>query len=584
MKMKRPRPTRPAATLLALLLAYLTLLLLILAGLFPTAHCREIVATEEWQLLSENDTIPAGLHVRMDLNTGEKWVKLPSDEDDDEPIRAAASDGRKVGSAEVDGTGALSVVETAEGGDERRDDETDEDGAPPSAKDYDMMHRVLKNLPPDELERFGGLPALPSAPTAASTDPAAVITAEQRAEFERRMEELWRMRQEELAELQEELADLPSMLKERRKVLHAYLTDMHGSLEKILSKRELMLDEEAREDEVILADDAVTALRDLEYQLADVDMARDFHTLNGWGYLVAILRENPFSYPSTELEDEEEFAVLVDEIRALAAMAIGTAVGNVGEFRHWALENVSPVIERSGPPPTAVSELVRTFETELGRRSAFTAEGGTMATPTFSAARYKSAITFRLRAVYALGALLRGNPAAQRSFVAGGGPDLLVRDALGTLSSARGPRSDKSLARLDYKLASKVLSLGEDVATDAALHAEDYEGDAGPSPGLIVGSFTTEAWCDLALRMLSPPDDGTIGEVAGRGIKERALRSASALGPGCMVSSGDGSWGVEEVTRVRSEWNREGSGDGLDPAYRRELLELADGVLQVLRK
>ena len=327
-----------------------------------------------------------------------------------------------------------------------------------------------------------------------------------------------------------------------------------------------------------------------------------FHTLDGWGYLVVILAENPYSNPVLTLgprsphEEEgkrEELGALVDEIRALAAMAVGTAVGNVGEFRHWALEDVSSVSERVDihdriffegrhPYESAVSALVRTFEDELDRRSAGTVAGGTMAVPAHSAARYRKAVTFRIRAVYALGALLRGNPEAQRLFVREGGPDLLVRDALGTLSSVRG---DRPLVKLDYKLASKVLSLGEDVVADAALHAEDYEfkGTWENKAGMIAESFTTEPWCDLALRMLSPPG-GTIGLVAERAVKERALRSASELGPGCRASSGDGSWGVDEVTRVRSEFNREGSGDGLDPAYRRELLELADGVLEVLRQ
>ena len=40
------------------------------------SNAAEIVATKEWQLLKEGDTIPAGLQIKMDLSTGEKWVKL----------------------------------------------------------------------------------------------------------------------------------------------------------------------------------------------------------------------------------------------------------------------------------------------------------------------------------------------------------------------------------------------------------------------------------------------------------------------------------------------------------------------------
>ena len=44
---------------------------------------KEIVATTEWQKLGENDTIPAGLHVKMDISTGERWAKIPSDDDEE---------------------------------------------------------------------------------------------------------------------------------------------------------------------------------------------------------------------------------------------------------------------------------------------------------------------------------------------------------------------------------------------------------------------------------------------------------------------------------------------------------------------
>ena len=40
------------------------------------SSAKEIEATNEWQLLKPGDTIPAGLHVRMDLETGQKWAKL----------------------------------------------------------------------------------------------------------------------------------------------------------------------------------------------------------------------------------------------------------------------------------------------------------------------------------------------------------------------------------------------------------------------------------------------------------------------------------------------------------------------------
>ena len=51
---------------------------------------KEIVATNEWQKLGENDTIPAGLHVKMDISTGERWAKIPSDDDDEEATHSTS--------------------------------------------------------------------------------------------------------------------------------------------------------------------------------------------------------------------------------------------------------------------------------------------------------------------------------------------------------------------------------------------------------------------------------------------------------------------------------------------------------------
>ena len=90
--------------------------------------------------------------------------------------------------------------------------------------------------------------------------------------------------------------------------------------------------------------------------------------------------------------------------------------------------------------------------------------------------------------------------------------------------------------------------------------------------------------------MLFPPSE-IIGISSGIGTQEKAMSAVRALAPACSSSSRDRGidndgkkhvWGLEEVKRVRSEWNREGSDDGLDSRYRRELLELADGVMEVL--
>lgn len=586
---------------------------------------KEITATNEWQLLGENDTVPAGLHIKVDLSTGEKWAKLPDDGDDDESIKAAAvdeqqddGDGVKVDVATIDASGALTIVpDDSENNKQEAATESSvdkaESGQKAATKDYTMMHRVMSQLPPEELEEFGGLPALPSNSNNSSSTK---LTTKEREEFEAKMELLWQKRQEELQKLQDSVADLPSILKERIQTIKEYLNDSNSALKDILEKRnneeQDMEEEDDGDDDDMIANNIIKALRDLEFQLSDVDMARDFHTLGGWPYLIALLDETLHVVDASDDDNAnkggggEAVAALVDEMRALAATTIGTAVSNLGEFRPWALEDVSATVHelrrkknnfadagerRDGDDAsvmtmTALSLLTRVFEEELSQRTEAMA-GGTMAVEGQSntIAKAKSRATYKLRAVYGLGALLRGNPEAQYNFIFNlSGPDVLVRNVLGTLSTVRG-LTETTLSRLDYKFASKVLALGEDVVMDAVLHEEEYAKVRELAiRGQLIASFTSEQWCDLSLRMLAPPSD-VVGEVSARGIKERALSAVRAMAKSCQRHVEDSSdlWGVEEVKRVKSEWNREGSGDGLDPIYRRELIDLVDGVLDVLQ-
>jgi len=592
---------------------------------------KEIVATNEWQLLKENDTIPSGLHVRMDLSTGEKWVKLVTDDDQDEEYDTNnkgvlyddndSGSSKGVQSAVMDVNGALSIVEessTTQADDKNNNKDieeyTEEDASSTSTtgkKDYNMMHRVMSKLPPEELEKYGGLPSLPELSSSSNTSSSRIdnLTPPQRLHFEQRMEEIWNKRQIELQNnMNDNVADLPSILKLRIDVMKEYISNSYESLSDILVERrkkktaetDVLDGEEDKEgDEVSeVADNIITALQDLEYQLSDVDMSRDFHTLGGWGYLVALLDDSVHTLSVQEGEkDNEEMAILVDEIQALAAMTIGTAVSNCGEFHVWALEDVSSVLDtirikdEQQQPSSALSLLISSFENELTLRTQNMGDGSsTMAIPTQSNAKYKSRATYKLRAIYALGSILRGNPIAQQNFVQNNGPNILVQNVLGTLSNVRGPiiMNDVSLVKLDYKFASKVLALGQDVVMDVVLHEDAYNQEEEESTTLtasqLVGSFTTEQWCDLSLRMLVPPTE-KVGSVASRGMKERAVHATRALAPGCSVHQSDTvstSWGVEEVKEVRSEWNREGSDDGIDSVYRKELLDLVDSVLDVL--
>lgn len=52
-----------------------TILMFVLCTITPFVMGREIVATNEWQWLGPNDTVPAGLEIRMDLTNGGKWAR-----------------------------------------------------------------------------------------------------------------------------------------------------------------------------------------------------------------------------------------------------------------------------------------------------------------------------------------------------------------------------------------------------------------------------------------------------------------------------------------------------------------------------
>eukprot|EP00547_Thalassionema_nitzschioides_P000448 CAMPEP_0194204926 /NCGR_PEP_ID=MMETSP0156-20130528/4324_1 /TAXON_ID=33649 /ORGANISM="Thalassionema nitzschioides, Strain L26-B" /LENGTH=120 /DNA_ID=CAMNT_0038931069 /DNA_START=199 /DNA_END=558 /DNA_ORIENTATION=+ len=53
----------------------------------PLVVAKELVATNDWQKVGANDTIPAGLEIRMDLSKHETLVRLQKiQEEDEEPV------------------------------------------------------------------------------------------------------------------------------------------------------------------------------------------------------------------------------------------------------------------------------------------------------------------------------------------------------------------------------------------------------------------------------------------------------------------------------------------------------------------
>jgi len=236
-------------------------------------------------LVEEGDTVPAGLHIRMDFESGQKWARLDIDEDgtvddknDGEDVNVVNVDippleERSSSSVIVDTSGSVSVIVPFSNNDDTitankdnnpikithlpsRPEVTPEqssiitsqlldqerqkqkqkakasiaalndypqgDDADSDEEDVDMMYRALSSLPTIEIERMGRLPLRPTNNNGSNNDK----TTDEYQEFERIIRELWATRQSELKQMEEEfMADAPDLLRARIASLTNYIVD-----------------------------------------------------------------------------------------------------------------------------------------------------------------------------------------------------------------------------------------------------------------------------------------------------------------------------------------------------------------------
>ena len=521
---------------------------------------KEIVATNEWQKLGENDTIPAGLHVKMDISTGERWAKIPSDDDEEaeEGIKGAVYDASINADGSVTATAVAAVPQNNEGNNDKGDQGSNVNDAQTQPHtsgteyDYEMMYRTLSKLPDDEMERYGGLPALPSPSDGGGYK---ALTAEERQAFEERMAAIWKQRQEEIHSMQEEfMADMPKMLLQRIKYVQSYLENPQEYRTELAEERRLQengaADNVAEEDEDVVSN-IVEVLKDVEYHVGDLDHARDFHTLGGWPVLVSLLTDavhlpsDDFTNNSTAVADR----VIIDEIQAAAAWVIGTAVKNHNEFHSWALEDLRTAFVPTPEQPVTVISLL------LANLEAFatdTQESLSSAAP-----------SKRQRCLYALGSLIRGNPAATKHFHDLGGPSILAKNLI--LSTKTSP-DDNTLSPSSAKFASKVLGLAGDLLDDILVNGN---GDVDASKGLI-DSLTTDSWCLSAVGMVSK--DTSLQ------TRERSLVAMKLMAPYCNFNEED----RKAVLQVGAELHSVGESElsSLEPETKAEFVQLVDAILK----
>lgn len=387
---------------------------------------------DAWTVIGENDTIPAGMHVRIDMTTGEKWVKQMTEEE-----RSGGGGGR----SSSDGGGSSVALQVS--GDTVDDDTTSQTTRPSKqAYDYDRMYETLAQLPLEEFEPMGGLPE-PVKPTTA--------TPEQRQFFEARMKEIWEKRQELLQQIQrEQLIDLPEVLKTHIGFLRDYYNGK--------------------------GEHSITQIKDhlleLEFLVTDVDMARDFYTLQGWPWLLAMLLHD---------QSNETATAEVEGLQAAAAWVVGTAVQNTGEFVPYVVE---PILLPNGTIISALDGLVHVWNDQIMNDD-----------------MESTTSTLPQKVLYALSACLRGNLLAQHVFDQKKQPERLRQHLQDTPTDTAHGR--KQILRL--------LQLGSDLLMEWGHTVEGAVN--GESTVATVDGFrqawVTPDWCHVVLdktRCLSQAD------------------------------------------------------------------------------
>jgi hypothetical protein len=511
-----------------------------------SSYSKEIEATSEWTLLGENDTVAAGMHVRMDLTTGEKWVKTIDENETGQDTHVHTMTDKTttvVAIAQVDANGKA-------GPEQDNNNHNHNHNQREPNYDYEMMHRTLSKLPPDEQQRIGGLPQLPQ-------EASAKLTPEQRKAFEARMKQIWEQRQEELRQMQNDhLADLPQLLKDRIDSLKRYVENPIQGLQQV------SLADNKQQDENYLNGDIVGVLQDLEYQLTDLDMARDFHTLGGWPVLASLLADAVHESHSTNNTQQEQ--QLSDEdwnkvnlIQALAAWIMGTAVKNTHEFSPYATEEVQVLI--------AIDSVVKTTALDLVLAQFVAASNAVLQTDAPKKDDFYDTVMMKVhKTLYALGAMLRANRQAQTHFCADQGPSLLV-DVLAQLAE-QAELSDNNLPNDAIKVTQRLLSMAQDIVMDVTLHSSTSE----QVDAAIGKAFSSPRWCKTVLRFVPIPR-----------LHETTLLTIRQLAPHCH-------WDEQVIQQLQQlpdqvlqAWQQK---DLLDADERKERLELLQSTVQAIQQ
>jgi len=526
------------------------LVLLLLLVFLTVVQSKEIIATNEWQLIKEGDTVPAGLHIRMDLSTGGKWAKLVSDDKDEQQQLLTDNDTNEKDVVSTEETTTTYSVSCIEGGTCEKSDDSksvsssvlpltttnsynkEEEDAMKSEKgtkimhltntkisqhtsnkittqllaqeeeqkkknkkkleyiaslndfesdttgnetDVEMMYRTLQSLPKEELDRIE-LPSMDD------------------ENFNEQIKSIWNQRQEELRKWESELLKHTpaSILQERIKFLQQYISSPIQYLQQQLL---------SEEDNGIL-----WVLDDLQFQLMDIDMSRDFHTMGGWPLLVSLTAESIHGLPiaSTGAPHEqqqlnnynataidkntEELQKIVLQVQSLASSTIGSAVKNIDEFHSWALEDIEGRDQLNNKEKNTVLDIL------VSNLDLYTE----------NKVHYHDLFVKKMyRELHALGGLLRGNRKAIHYFTLIDGQDVLQKMMESIFKNTNVDSSNMYVKRLIVR----TMTLAQDILMELTLHPfVDNEKEKismkKEIDDMTMDLFSTEEWCSTPLQSL----------------------------------------------------------------------------------
>jgi hypothetical protein len=263
-----------------------------------------------------------------------------------------------------------------------------------SMKPKDLIIRALHHLPDDEQERIGFTALLEAHPEGAQEG----VEDEELLEA---LQSLWASRQEALKEASEAMSESATTLKNLLDRLDAAAERAgssggggSGSGDDEGGGGRGNGGDEEDDGAVHGYDDALEALLELEEHVGDMDNARDLHdSLGGWPSLTSLLTHTPrwrlvlplSPNPNPPVVEAEAAAAVAKEVaeaaraialaaasrpvtpasvRAAAALVVGTAVKNQGEFQSWVLEsavtdvNISAILEQHSAAEAAATATV----------------------------------------------------------------------------------------------------------------------------------------------------------------------------------------------------------------------------------